>query len=469
MSLPTLPKGNTPLLDALRAHRKGLRFCMPGHKGLGRFRRVFGRAADYDVTELCYSDNLQDPRGVILDSERMTAGVYGANHCLYSVNGSTGSAFCALASVAAPGGEVLLSRDTHKSFFAACEVLGLEPVAAPPERFRELAGKQTVAAVFTTPDYYGCPHEIDWELPVKIVVDGAHGAHVLGPEVTARADFVLLSAHKFLPSLTQSAFLLVKDDADAAACRRARAQFSTTSPSYLLLASLEYGVDFWRRRGRAELDRIARLRAELFAGFDTEPSDPLRLVWNVRGLGRTGFAVEALLNEEELFPEFSDPERVVFFFGLETPRRQLKRLAEAMRRIERASLGKSSAAESAMRRIEHASPGAAGAAMPSKDGSAEAGSPGRETAETCAPEREFVAPVRGRYLAAARGSAEWVPLSACAGRVCARNVGFYPPATALVLCGERFSAAAAARLADRADHVFGTEDNKVLVSREQTQ
>ena len=68
----------TPLLAAIESHRGELRFHMPGHKGRGAFRRMFGRSADFDVTELAYSDNLQAPSGAIAASESRTAELYGA-------------------------------------------------------------------------------------------------------------------------------------------------------------------------------------------------------------------------------------------------------------------------------------------------------------------------------------------------------------------------------------------------------
>ena len=417
----------TPLLAALYAHRGELRFHMPGHHNGPVFRETFGRCAGFDVTELAYSDDLQDPSGAIAASERRTASLYGAEHCLYSVQGSTLSAFCALyaAKRRGTGRRVLLSRDTHKSFWSACEVLDLEPDILPPERFPEACRADVCAAVYTSPDYYGRQRAVDLALPCVRIVDAAHGAHriVLDDpafaEICRRADFVLLSAHKFLPSFTQSAFLLANDRADVEAAREARRLFGTTSPSYLLLCGIEFGVDFLFREGRARMQKLSRAAERLFPDWDR--SDPLRLVWDTARSGRTGWETEALLNARGVWPEFSDAEHTVFFLGLETKISDLNKLARICRRLP------------------------AGGAVP-------AAAPPEFSEEPAMP-----------WLEARRSPAEWVPLGQSAGRVSAQNAGFYPPANAFLIAGERVTPEKARALSARAGHTFGVRDGGLLV------
>lgn len=418
----------TPLLAAIESHRGELRFHMPGHKGRGAFRRMFGRSADFDVTELAYSDNLQAPSGAIAASESRTAERFGAKFCLYSVQGSTLSAFCALyaAKRAGRGNRVLLSRDTHKSFWSACEVLGLEPTAVPPEQFATACDESVCAAVYTSPDYYGARRAVNFSLPCKIVVDAAHGAHcaVLDDpafaEICRRADFSLLSAHKFLPSFTQSAFLLANEPESAALAREARNLFGTTSPSYLLLCGIEYGVDFLFREGRARMDKLSRAADRLFPEWKC-PGDPLRLVWNTASTGRTGWETEELLNARGVWAEFSDAERVVFFLGLETKPSDLRKLNRICRSLPK------------------------GGALPLVN----------------PPEcgEEIALP----WLTARRSATELVPLSACAGRICGANAGFYPPANAFLIAGERIAPEKARALASRPAHTFGVEEGKLPV------
>ena len=206
--------------------------------------------------------------------------------------------------------------------------------------------------------------------------------------------------------------------------------FSTTSPSYLILAGIEFGTDFLRRKGEARRRRISGWKRELFGGFDLEPSDFLRLVWNVRGAGLSGREAEAMLNDREIYPEFSDEDRVVFFLGLETGRRDLKTLARAMRRILR---GRTIRSEEE-RREEAAEPEHGEIAMP--------------------------------YSAARRADRELVPLGAAAGRVAAQNTGFYPPADAYLIAGERVTAEKAGKLSENLAHTFGLVQGKIWVVRE---
>ena len=420
----------TPLLAAIGAHCGALRFHMPGHKNGKRFRRTFGKCADFDVTELDYSDNLQSPAGAIAASEARVAARYGAQRCLYSVQGSTLSAFCALSAAKAQGAgrKVLLSRDTHKSFWAACEVLGLDPVAVPPERFGEVCDKDVCAAVYTFPDYFGERGKIDFDLPCKIVADCAHGAHLildrmsgLG-EICRRADFTLLSAHKFLPSFTQSAFLLVNGAENALRAGEARNLFGTTSPSYLLMCGIEYGVEFLFERGAAEMKRLARASEKFLPDLRVQ-GDPLRLILRSADFGMSGRAAEKALALRGIRAECADGERVLFLLGLETRTRDLKRLGREIRRLR-------------------ASGGAQGTSQPMKE----------------LPEEIALG-----WSEAVRRPAELVELSACAGRICARNLGFYPPATVFVLAGERISEEKARALRKEREYVYGLIGGKVPV------
>lgn len=265
------------------AGRDRFSFHMPGHKG--RFPSLFG---NFDPTELPGLDNLHDPRGVISRAQGAVADLYGAAKSYFLVNGSSVGLMAAITALAGPGDCVLVPRGSHKSIIAGLVHSGAMPVWLEqpfcpelqhwlPPTFSEvqsnLAAHPIKAAVFANPDYYGfvpplsqlaalCRRE-----GVALIADEAHGAHLawgrdIGlPEdaVTAGCTIAVQSPHKTLPALTQAAWLHLTDPALAGRMQETLNLFQTTSPSYLLLRSLEYAGAWARAHGAIMLGRLQPL------------------------------------------------------------------------------------------------------------------------------------------------------------------------------------------------------------------
>lgn len=267
---------------------------MPGHK-----RRVPPAPGlscyAFDLTEIDGADDLHDARGILAAAMARTAALYGSARCRYLVGGSTVGLLAGIRALAPFGSEVLVARNCHKAVYHALELghltarylippvlpgFGVYGSVAPAAVAAALDAHPAVRCVIlTSPTYEGVQSDlrsiarICHARGVPLLVDEAHGAHYLplaeacgwqGGAVAAGADLVVQSAHKTLPSLTQTAWLHLNGPlADPAAVERELDVFETSSPSYPLLASLDGCTAWLAERGpaafaawRARLDRF---------------------------------------------------------------------------------------------------------------------------------------------------------------------------------------------------------------------
>lgn len=268
---------------------------MPGHKrrqppapGLSCYA--------FDLTEIDGADDLHDADGILAQAMGRTAALYGSARCWYLVGGSTVGLLAGIRAVAPFGSEVIVARGCHKAVYHALELghLTAHYVTAPVVEAFGVYGSIPPAAVeaalaahprarcviLTSPTYEGVQSDVAAMAAlchargVPLLVDEAHGAHYLpfaeplgwrGGAVAAGADLVVQSAHKTLPSLTQTAWLHRNGTlVDPAAVDRQLDVFETSSPSYPLLVSLDGCTGWLRENGpaafaawRARLDRFA--------------------------------------------------------------------------------------------------------------------------------------------------------------------------------------------------------------------
>ena len=185
-------------------------------------------------------DNLLDPRGIIKESQDLAARVYGSKATYYSVNGSTGSNYIAMAAITKPGDKVLVQRDSHKSIYNGLVLNRLEPIYIYPNYSEEhhlLTGldpelieksiqdnPDVKAVIITNPNYYGVCSNLEEIVRVVhkydkvLMVDEAHGSHLVFSDklplsaIEAGADIVIHSTHKTLASLTQTSMIHICSD-----------------------------------------------------------------------------------------------------------------------------------------------------------------------------------------------------------------------------------------------------------------
>ena len=281
-----------PLLDEVLKYRKEntLILSMPGNKsGIGFLRDDVGesfinRLGYLDITEVEPLDNLHCPEGVIKESQDLLRDLYGSKKAFFMVNGSSGGNLASIFSAFKEGDEVLVERNCHKSIYNGLILRKLKVVyidsaideknniSLPPDKkniYDALSRAENPKGIILTyPNYFGISYDLEEIIldlknkGLKIVIDGAHGAHFgfndkLPKSVTTLGDYVVLSAHKTLPALTQGGFLLVNNEEDNIEFY-IRA-FMTTSPSYLIMASLDYSRYYLEKYGKDDYeDLIAR-------------------------------------------------------------------------------------------------------------------------------------------------------------------------------------------------------------------
>lgn len=280
-----------PLLDEVLKYRKenNLILSMPGNKsGIGFLRDDIGKEfvnnmGFLDITEVDPLDNLHCPEGVIKEAQELLAKTYDVKKAYFVVNGSTAGNLASIFDAFNEGDEVLVERNCHKSVYNGLilrklKVKYIEPVIhedkgifLPPtenEIYKALDKcKNAKGIILTYPNYFGIGYDIFDTLielkrrGLKIIIDGAHGAHYgitekLPKSIAKYADYIVLSAHKTLPSLTQGSYLLVNNDNNVDFYLKA---FMTTSPSYLIMSSLDYSRYYLDNYGKEEYDKLIDL------------------------------------------------------------------------------------------------------------------------------------------------------------------------------------------------------------------
>lgn len=277
-----------PLVDALKKHTAAgkINMHMPGHKEGKLFSRSFREhVLCYDQTEFPGLDDLHRPKGVLLESMKACARAFGAKESYFLVNGSTSGIHAMLAACLNRGDKLLVARNCHISVLNGLILFGIQPVFVMPQYDEEwqiaLPADMNVwrkaleenpdvkGALVTSPDYYGlCApltelagilHESDKIL----MVDEAHGAHFAFSDqlpqtaLLAGADICVQSLHKTLPAFTQAAMLHIGTRrVSPERVRRSISMFTTTSPSYMLMASMDYARDFGEREGAERYNRL---------------------------------------------------------------------------------------------------------------------------------------------------------------------------------------------------------------------
>ncbi|WP_197276425.1 aminotransferase class I/II-fold pyridoxal phosphate-dependent enzyme [Bacillus sp. JCM 19034] len=356
---------STPLIQAIREHinQHSHSLHVPGHKNgqifLSDLQADFKSVLPYDVTELTGLDDLHAPTGPIAKAQQKAADYYQMGETHFLVGGSTVGNIAMIYGLFERGDQILLQRNSHKSLFHACEIAGVRPILMTPEfdintgqyvgvtaeliqhaveRFPQVKG-----VILTYPNYFGVSVDIRAVIEeakkfrLTVLVDEAHGAHFsvskqLPPSsCELGADVVVQSAHKMLPALTMSSFLHISKHLPRRKAHRikeALTMFQSSSPSYLLLASLDgarefaecvteeqmteivAGIEAWKR----ELSTIKQIEVIEWDNQSYQ-SDPLKVTIRSR-TKLSGFQLQDIMMECGLYPELATDTDVLLVFGL---------------------------------------------------------------------------------------------------------------------------------------------------------
>lgn len=362
----------TPIYDFISANSviDFSRLYMPGHKGRIPFWTDFN--PQFDITEITNADQLFEPNGIISQSEENAAALYGAKHTSYSAGGSTLCIQAMLTLACREGGEIIAARNVHSSFVNSCALLNLTPhfvMPVPNDNFfvsGEIATAQIEAAIkahplskavyITSPDYLGCMSDVAaiaalckrYNLP--LIVDNAHGAHLKHTKkdchpITLGATMCCDSAHKTLPVLTGGAYLHINPHSNLtkADVKAAMQLFGSTSPSYLILTSLDLNNRYLESSARSDFikleSNVQKLEElALTKGLTTISSnhDVTKLALDSYQIGYTGDQLFRHFQSFGIEAEYSAMRHVVLMLSPFNSMRDFERLADAISRLIKA-------------------------------------------------------------------------------------------------------------------------------------
>lgn len=371
------------LYDKLKEYSKSgcYGFHMPGHKRNGG---LIGPELPYslDITEIDGFDDLHHSHGILKEAQERAAQVYGADETHFLVNGSTSGILSAVLGCTQPGDTILMARNCHKSVYNAVCLNGLRPVYIYPEILpgTEINGAVSAAqaealldqhpdvraVVITSPTYDGVVSDVRalaglaHSRGIPLILDEAHGAHFgfhpyfpqNGNELGA--DIVIHSLHKTLPSLTQTALLHMNGDiADRRSVRKYLHMLQSSSPSYILMASIDECIRLLAEKKEELFDGYTRLldgaRSELACMkhlklFESEIYDRSKLVIDVSNAGLidreetkkyTGKQLSADLRETYLLQmEMAAPDYVIAMTSPGDTEQGIERLIKALFEID---------------------------------------------------------------------------------------------------------------------------------------
>lgn len=370
----------TPIYDFISHYISAgtVRLHMPGHKGRG----PLGIEAR-DITEVSGADVLTEAGGIILESEKNASSLFGSARTVYSTEGSSLSiramlylALLRYKKTAASTSQrpiVLAARNAHKVFLYTAALLDLDiewiypedsdlssvcachPTAESVKAALDRMERKPFAVYITSPDYLGTEADIkaiSGILPddIPLLVDNAHGAYLRFLKESRHpldlgAYMCVDSAHKTLPVLTGGGWLHLSEAAEKEIGREANAAmalFASTSPSYIILQSLDlccrYLEEGYRDRLSDTIKKIDSLKAHLSAaGIPVLPSEPLKLVLRTDLLSMTGEEAADHMRSAGIEPEFADIRCLVFMLTPENTDDELARLKKALLSLKAAS------------------------------------------------------------------------------------------------------------------------------------
>ena len=385
-------------------------FHTPGHKQRG-----------FDITELAYSDNLANPTGCIAQAEKDIATILHAHKSFILTGGSTAGVLAMLKVASEKGVKKLaIQKNAHKSVFEGCALFHITPVLFHVKQEWQNAIENADGVLITSPSYYG---EIPPLQAVRTLcdkqnklffIDGAHGGHLHFDErlhASAYADLWVDGVHKSLPALTQGAVVSAKTEELALLLKNAVDTFRTTSPSYPIMASVEYAIKYPRNEKLENLVKAFTQNNERV----TLNEDWTKLVARFGKNAQTAFEELLALG---VYAEFCDGENILFYLSPATSQRAFSRLCKLLKCLF--------------------------AKYP-----------------YVALER-----IPAPLVLQKDGATEWIDLDSAVGKICAKECGMFPPCTPLfqkgeVICNEKIA------LLKSAVNTFGLQKKQILVFKDE--
>ncbi|MDF2540980.1 MAG: Arginine/lysine/ornithine decarboxylase [Herbinix sp.] len=353
---------------------------MPGHK---RNCDLIGMVNPYeiDITEIDGFDNLHHPEGVLRKLSERIAALYGAKRSFPLINGSTAGNLAGIAAATKRRDKVLVARNAHKSIYHGLMLRDLNPMYLYPEIIPQysihggilpekieamLINHPDISlVVITSPTYEGVLSDVGAIAKIvhrygaRLMVDEAHGAH-LGfhkefPEsaVHQGADIVIQSFHKTLPSLTQTAVLHCNDLTLTSDLERFLGIYQSSSPSYVLMASIDLCTSLLEEKGEGLFDEFHQnlehfyasieglnnltvLKKSIVGSYGIYDLDPSKVTILTAGTTRTGHEIAGLLKQKyHIVPEMDSYDYLLCMTTIGDKKDGLERLSSALMEIDR--------------------------------------------------------------------------------------------------------------------------------------
>lgn len=311
-------------------------FHVPGHK-LGKiydrlgYSNILESLYKMDTTEILGTDNLHSPEGIIKESQERAARVFNSKNTYYLVNGSTCGIQAAIMSVCNPKDKIIVNRDCHQSVINTLILGDIEPAYIYPQidnKTNILMGIKIEDAIdtidknldakailLTYPTYYGKVYDLKTicnyahSKGMMVIVDEAHGAHLgLSDKLPMTAleqgaDIVVQSTHKTLPSFTQSSMIHIQGErVNQERLTSILRMIESSSPSYMLMSSLELAVDIYETKGKDLMDElldnidIFKKNMEKYKNINIyNDNDRTKIFISSKELGMTGYELDEML------------------------------------------------------------------------------------------------------------------------------------------------------------------------------
>lgn len=371
-----------PLFEKLLSHNKltPISFHVPGHKMGQGFNPigidVFKEILKIDMTEISGLDDLHQPDGVILEAEQRAARVFRAEHTFFLVNGSTTGNIAMIMAVCQPGDNIIVQRNVHKSVIHGIMLARAIPIYISPEiiptlgipgsikkeqLIETLKSHPDAKAVFImNPNYYGIGIDLteiiklihDHNIPV--LIDEAHGAHFgFHPKLPKSsldmgADIVVQSTHKTLSAMTMGSMLHVKSKyVDIERLKLFLSMVQTSSPSYPIMASLDLTCQLLDSKGQSLWEDILQVlnwfyeKTHLLKSLIVEHKlnehyyiDPLKIVIHSQYKNISGFYIQKLLEEKNIYTELADLNNTLSIVTYGTRSQDLELLYKGLNEID---------------------------------------------------------------------------------------------------------------------------------------
>lgn len=353
----------TPIADFIDNYIKSdmSRLHMPGHKGKGY---------PDDITEIKGADSLYEADGIIARSEENATAIFGSKRTFYSTEGSS-QCIKTMLMLAVMNREnksdrpiVLAARNVHKAFVHAAALIDFDVEWILPEstdsicsciitakqlESRLKALKEKPCAVYiTSPDYLGNMSDIKGlsavckEFGIPLLIDNAHGAYLnfTGKHpIDIGADMCCDSAHKTLPVLTGGAYLHINNEKYLKNAKETMAAFGSTSPSYLILKSLDNANKYMAESFKSELQEcikeVSRLKVYIKSiGADDLSAEPLKITLLAENIGYTGYEVGDILRQQKVECEYCDERFAVMMFSPANSGEDFRRVENALKNLK---------------------------------------------------------------------------------------------------------------------------------------